>query len=82
MNQLTISVPPELQSLIDARLAQGAYVDAGDYLRDLLRKDARVESERAWLRAMIEQGEASGVIEAEPEDVLEEIIAAIPATDD
>ena len=82
MNQLTISVPPELQSLIDARLAQGAYVDAGDYLRDLLRKDARVESERAWLRAMIEQGEASGVIEAEPEAGLEEIIAAIPATDD
>ena len=78
MTQLTISIPPQLQSLIDARLAQGAYVDAADYVRDLLRQDARVQQERARLRELIEEGLASGVIDREPEDIIAEIIAEDP----
>jgi antitoxin ParD1/3/4 len=78
MTQLTIAVPPELQLLIDARLADGAYVDAGDYLRDLLRRDQRVEHRRAELRAAIAQGLASGVVDQDPREIIAELIAEDP----
>ena len=78
MTQLTISIPPHLQSAIDARLAQGGYVDAGDYVRDLLRQDARAQKERARLRELIQDGFASGVIDRDAGDVLDEIIAEDP----
>lgn len=77
---LTVAMPPALQDWVDARLAQGSYADAGDYLRDLVRRDRdAVEDERDWLRALMAEGYASGVIEIEPEQVIEEIIAAYPA---
>lgn len=39
MDILTIDFPPDLQEWIDYRLAQGRYIDAGEYLRDLIRRD-------------------------------------------
>ncbi len=78
MTQLTISIPPHLQSAIDARLAQGAYVDAGDYVRDLLRRDARVQAERVRLRELINEGLASGVIDQDPRTIIDEILAEDP----
>lgn len=74
----TLSFPPAPQAWVDARIAEGQYADVADYLRDLVRQDARARDERALLRAMIEEGEASGVIDAEPQDVLREIMAQIP----
>lgn len=82
MMQLTVSMPPALQAWVDARLAEGRYADAADYLRDLVRRDQEVaEDETEWLRAEIEKGLASGIVDAEPEDVLREIMAAYPARD-
>jgi antitoxin ParD1/3/4 len=79
MTQLTISVPPALQRWIEARVAEGGYADAQDYLRDLVRRDhERASEDVAWLRAMIGEGLASGVIDREPEEVLDEIIAEDP----
>lgn len=78
MTELTISIPPQLQSLIEARLADGAYVDAADYVRDLLRQDARAEQERAHLRELIEEGLASGVLDQEPQHIIAELIAEDP----
>ena len=79
MNQLTISIPPALQRWVEARLAEGAYADAGEYLRDLLRRDAAEAAvDRRWLKAMIEEGLASGVAEGEAEDVLDEVIGEDP----
>ncbi len=77
---LTVAMPPALQEWVDARLAQGRYSDAGDYLRDLVRRDREsAEDGRDWLRALVTEGYASGVIDAEPEQVIEDIIAAHPA---
>ena len=36
---LTIDISSDLQAWIDQRLAEGRHVDAGDYLRDLIRRD-------------------------------------------
>jgi antitoxin ParD1/3/4 len=79
MTQLTISMPPALQSWVDARLAQGRYADAAEYLRDLVRRDQELaEDDARWVRAMVEEGLSSGIVDAEPEDVLKEIMARIP----
>ncbi|MBB4857342.1 antitoxin ParD1/3/4 [Novosphingobium chloroacetimidivorans] len=79
VTELSFTMPPELQRWLEVRLAQGRYADAGDYLRDLVRRDQDAGKEDvAWVRAMVEEGLASGVIEAEPEDVLKEIMARLP----
>ena len=36
---LIIDIEPELQKWIDYRLAQGRHEDAGDLVRDLIRRD-------------------------------------------
>lgn len=75
MTDLSFSLPSALQTWIEQQVAQGNYADAGDYLRDLIRRDlARAESV-AHLRALIEEGEASGYLDEEPEDLIEEIFA-------
>lgn len=79
MAELTISIPPSLKNWIDARIAQGLYADAADYVRDLLRRDQEQSADDgSWLRAQIQDGLASGIVDAEPEDVLDAIIAEDP----
>lgn len=79
MASLNISMPPALEQWVDTRLAQGRYADAADYVRDLIRRDQEAaEDGRQWVRDKIEEGFASGVIDAEPEDVLREIMARLP----
>lgn len=82
MAQLSITVPDELARWIDGRIAAGIFVDAADYLRDLVRRDQDAHlSDVRRVQALIDAGLASGVVDAEPEDVLREIVAGIPARD-
>ncbi|MFC3439896.1 type II toxin-antitoxin system ParD family antitoxin [Sphingobium rhizovicinum] len=79
MANLNISMPPALEQWVDSRLAEGRYADAADYVRDLIRRDQEAdEAERQWVRERLAEGFASGVIDAEPEDVLREIMARLP----
>ncbi len=79
MTQLSVSMPPALQTWVDARIAQGAYADAADYLRDLVRRDqAQSADDRRWLKAMIDEGLASGVLEEDADTVIDAIIAEDP----
>lgn len=83
MTELSITMPPALQSWLETRLAEGRYADAGDYLRDLVRRDQEhAQEDVAWVKAAIAEGLASGVVDKEPEDVIEEIIARYPPEDD
>ncbi|MHA6723536.1 ribbon-helix-helix domain-containing protein [Sphingomonas sp. RS2018] len=77
MTQLTISMPDALQEWVNLRIGQGRYADAADYLRDLVRQDQQSE-DRRWLKAMIDEGLASGVLEQDPRDIIAEIIAEDP----
>lgn len=82
MTDLSFSLPSSLQSKLDQRIAAGGYLDTGEYLRDLIRRDlAEADEDAAWVRAMIAEGEASGFIEADPAQVIEDIIAEISASD-
>lgn len=77
MTELTISMPDALHQWVEARIGEGRYVDAADYLRDLVRRDQHAE-DRRWLKAMIDEGLASGVIDRDPRDVIDDIIAEDP----
>jgi antitoxin ParD1/3/4 len=76
MSQLNVSIPPALKTWIDTRVAEGRYSSASDYVRDLVRRDQdAAQEETIWLRGLIEEGLASGVVDKDPKDVIEEIIA-------
>jgi antitoxin ParD1/3/4 len=80
MTEMTISVSPALKQWIDERVALGQYADAADYVRDLLWRDQEQAADEAeWLKAMINQGRASGRLNQNPKDVLREIMAEHPA---
>ncbi len=79
MTYHTLSFPPALQAWVDARIAEGRYADAEDYLRDLVRRDQEaIAEDRSWVRAMIQEGLDSGVLGQDADEVLDEIIAEDP----
>ena len=79
MTYHTLSFPPALQAWVDARIAEGRYADAEDYLRDLVRRDQEaIAEDRNWVRAMIQEGLDSGILDQDAEEVLDEIIAEDP----
>lgn len=75
---LNVALSPELQSYVDARVAQEGFADPADFLRDLVRRDQDAyEADVQRVRALIQEGVDSGIVDAEPEDILDEIIAGI-----
>ena len=83
MPQLNLSIPPALKNWVDTKVAEGRYSSASDYVRDLVRRDQEAAvDETVWLRGLIEEGLASGIIDKKPEDVLREIMAEHPARGD
>ncbi|MBP6031151.1 MAG: type II toxin-antitoxin system ParD family antitoxin [Sphingobium sp.] len=80
MSQLNVSIPPALKTWIDHRVTEGRYSSASDYIRDLVRRDQDAATEETeWLRGLIAEGLASGVIEKDASEVLREIMAERPA---
>jgi antitoxin ParD1/3/4 len=80
MAQMNISLPEALKKWAETRVAEGRYSSTSDLIRDLLRKDQdSAADETAWLQAMIDEGLASETLEQDAFEVLEDIIAAIPA---
>ncbi len=83
MAQVNVSLPPLLKQWIDARVAEGRYSSASDYVRDLVRRDQEAEADDvAWVKARLAEGLASGVIEKDAKAVLREILAEHPARRD
>lgn len=58
-NTLNFALPESMRAYIDARVASGHYGNTSEYIRDLIRKD-QAEEAKARLRALIEEGLASG----------------------
>lgn len=76
MTDLSFSIPESMLQWLEQRAAEGDFVDAGDVLRDLVRREQDRMRRIDWLREQIAEGEASGFVEGRPEDLIEEIIAA------
>jgi antitoxin ParD1/3/4 len=60
MASITISVPEALRDWVEARIQTGAYADASDYVRDLIRHDQHETTENEALAMALAVGEASG----------------------
>lgn len=83
MSQLNVTIPPALRSWVDHRVAEGRFSSASDLVRDLLRRDQEsATDETEWLRGLIAEGLASGVIEDDPKNVLRQIMAEHPSQRD
>jgi antitoxin ParD1/3/4 len=76
MTDLSFSIPDSMLQWLEQRAAAGDYVDVGDLLRDLVRREQDKAERIRWLREQIAEGEASGMVDGRPEDLIEEIIAA------
>ncbi len=84
MGEMSFTFPPDLESWIEMRVAEGRYTDAEDYVRDLIRRDQEglvadhVEEPPeyvAWVREKIAEGEASGFSDQDPFEFLAELRA-------
>ena len=82
MNDLTKFLDADLARQVEVRIAEGEFADADDYLRELVRRDLDEAADEAWVRAKVEDGLASGVIDKDAREVLREIIAELHAEDD
>ena len=75
MTDLSFSLPPDLAGRPQSRLAEGHFADAGEYLRELVRRDLDEAADTAWVREKIAEGEASGFMDRDAREVLREIVA-------
>ena len=81
MGMVTVSLPDDLRTYLDARAAAEG-IDPADYLLKLVERDLGVgDFDLARDRVLWDEGVRSGILDDEPEDILEQIIAEIPARD-
>ncbi|WP_193227660.1 ribbon-helix-helix domain-containing protein [Aureimonas psammosilenae] len=83
MTKLDVEMPDALMEWVASRVETGRYVDAGDYVRDLIRREqARSSEDGLWtaeVQRLIAEGEAdiaAGRVH-DIEEVFEEAEAAI-----
>lgn len=70
MAQLNVSLPDRLKAWADARVAEGRYSSASDYVRDLLRRDQDEAEKSARLQAALDKGLASGASARTVDDII------------
>ena len=79
MIELRIALPSGLEAALAFRVAENGYADPSDYVRDLLHRElSEAVVDRRWLKAMINEGLASGLCEKDAFEVLDEVIAEDP----
>lgn len=78
MADLTLSMPEDMKSWIEAQSATGRYADASDFIRDLVRREQdRLDARRHGLETLQEawaEGLESGVSEATPADIRKQFL--------
>ena len=75
---MTVTLSSELQSYVNSRAAAEGYRDPVEFMQDVVRRDrAAYEADVRRVRALVAEGAASGIVDAEPEDLLDEIIAGL-----
>lgn len=76
MESLRLSLPTALRDYVDARVNAEGFADPAAFLRDLIQRDHdEHEADVLRVRALIQEGIDSGIVDAEPEAILDEIIA-------
>lgn len=75
MGTKNISLPPDLERYVDAKVAAGEYAHASEVVRDGIRLLIQKEAEKlAWLRAAVREGLDSAVLGELTNTAVERII--------
>ncbi|HEU0045320.1 type II toxin-antitoxin system ParD family antitoxin [Sphingomonas sp.] len=70
MAQVNVSLPDDLSDWARLQATEGRFVDASDYVRDVVRRDREHGEQRARLQAAIDDGRASPISERTIEDII------------
>ena len=70
MAQMNISLPDKLKAWADARVAEGRYSSASDYIRDLMRRDQDEAQAKARLEADLLAGRESPLTATTIDDII------------
>jgi antitoxin ParD1/3/4 len=70
MATMNISLPAAMKAFVESQVSTGLYANASDYIRDLIReREAAVDR----LRALIDEGDASGTSSRTFDEILADI---------
>ncbi len=76
MSLMTVTLSPDLQGYVDARAAAEGLTDSAEFVRAVLERERRTyQDDVSRVQALLDEGYASGVLDTEPEQILDEIMA-------
>ncbi|MBA4804565.1 MAG: type II toxin-antitoxin system ParD family antitoxin [Brevundimonas sp.] len=72
MAEITVSLPEDLNAWVEAQVRAGRYRDAGEVVRDLLRREQVRAGKIAHLERLVDEARASGVSERSVDEIFAE----------
>lgn len=60
MSRMTLSLPEQMKEWVESQAKSGAYSDASDYVRDLIRRDQDRRTAIAEIQLAVDDAVASG----------------------
>lgn len=73
MTRKTITITDQMNDWVKDRIATGKYGNDSEYIRDLIRRDQSSEDSRETLRALLIEGEESGISDRSVADIWNEV---------
>jgi antitoxin ParD1/3/4 len=77
MATMNISLPDKMKEWVEDQVATGRYANSSDLIRDLIREDQDRVRGLDELRALIDEGIASGVSDRTVADIRREVLAEL-----
>ena len=74
MANVNISMPEPMKQWVDGQADSGRYSDAGDYIRELIRRDQERTAKIVNMQKLVDEGLASGVSDETMEDGLRSLM--------
>ena len=75
----TITLTPQQDQWIKARIAGGGFTNDSEYIRDLIRRDQEQSAKYRTLEAAIREGLESGVSDRTVPDIMKDVEARLRA---
>lgn len=79
MTRKTITIPEAMEDWVKTQIASGRYANDSEYFRDLIRRDQERREALEQLRALIDEGDASGTSTKTVPQIMEEVEARMRA---
>jgi antitoxin ParD1/3/4 len=73
MANVNVSMPDPMKQWVDGQAKSGRYLDAGDYIRNLIRQDQERTTKISAMQRLVDEGLASGTADETMEDILQSL---------